>query len=1220
MTTQRLSNGSAAKPSRILPSSAPQIFPPSDLSRDSSQNSRKRKRSDTDGEDGEQLRRPRDDLKDAPVSDEEDLTWSKKKKCEVRMTGIRPPSFAYPKTAYSDHVPSMPRYSETSVLRDILLKEEEQDDSDADTHGDAFIEAELRDFVIYRPHRPFRRNKSGSTEYPLANELVSLHEINENAVKHFYFDGVVCYAGRQRYVQRVPFELLSVGGYEEPERSTVGPYVWIKSFEGTISDVWYRLETPAVEYKRYHESFLWLADLAKHVVDYLHLHQGVALIHFRRRFHDWLQSIYSTDPCARRWLEQYGDQDFRRAVAANANFLYFQAVQVDQKYEKHPIWEEIHSKILRAIPEQVECSSNKDMFVTLTEREEFVSRRKTTVTPYVFKCFEKLPWAKYLYCQSSSTSLTNRGQNKSVTNHMRVSPANQVPEVRIPVGPRSTGIEARGEAMHVSIGDIVAIPKDNESAWKTDDAEYFGYVQSVSDTHEGPALGLLWFYRPGDTTCLKMFYPHSQELFLSDHCNCGDPPVLASEVIRKPQVSFFSGPQHPSTEYFCRQRYVEGDSAWITLQDSHFRCGCNHVAKTPEYCVGDTLLVASSLKNSGKHLEPVILTEQKPDGLDGKIRVVRLLRRKRDYSCNEADSNELVLTDRSEVIPVAYVHRACEVRFYSEAQKQEQRIPSPYDRQGASDFYYITSQDLQASGSGLEPLQAPWPSFMRQGWDPTSTPPQQKMRGLDLFCGGGNLGRGLEEGGAVDFGWAVENWNPAMHTYKANLPAQTQTKLFYGSVNHYLSQVLEGNGGNLIARFGEVEVICAGNPCQGYSLANPKKGNERGLFNESMVASVLAFIDFYRPKYAFMENVKGMALGDENHNVLGQVVCCLVGMGYQVRTSCLDAWSFGCPQKRSRIIITITAPGLTPLPEPVQTHSHPDGVWAQSLGKTANGLHTGSRTTSRTPFEYITAAEATKDLPATDARIICIPFPDHRMSRTLSTIGRIRVSSVPRFPGGCTFVKAFKQGYMPQVQIDSFKWEEKIRSRPDSRAWQRVSRNALMPTVMTEPRPDDGAGGTCLHWDDHRLLTIMEVRRGQGFPDYEVLIGSPLEQWKIVGNSVARPMALALGISLRTAWLANSAEQEPSAVRIHVVSKDSVNGIGDDHKTEFPTVAVSGDTARTGWSAKDMLSKFTATLTSPRALVSAISDTIGEPLTKEDRHFARTLRFQPSKHLDSVKT
>lgn len=1074
--------------------------------------------------------------------------------------------------------------------------------------------------MIYRPHRPYRRHKKSPTEYPLANELVSLNEINENAVKHFCFDGVICYAGTQRYVQRVPFELLSIGGYEEPERSTAGPYVWIKSVEGTISDVWYRLETPAVEYKRYHESFLWIADLAKHVVDYLHSHQGVALFHFRRRFHEWLQTIYPTDLCARRWLEKYEDQDFRRAVAAHANFLYFQAVQVDQKYEKHPIWEEIHPRILRAIPEQMECSSNKNMFVTLQEREELVSKRKTTVTPYVFKCFEKIPWAKYLYCQSPSTSLINRSRNKLVTNDVKAKPSHQVPEVRIPFAPWSNGTKARGEAIHVSVGDVVAIPKDNESAWKTDDDEYFGYVQSVSDTAEGPALGLLWFYRPGDTTCLKMFYPYSQELFLSDHCNCGDPPVLASDVIRKMQVAFFSGPQNPCTEYFCRQRYVEGDSAWITLQDSHFRCGCNDVVKMPEYCVGDTLLVASNLRKSENYLEPVILTEQEPDGLNGKIRVVRLLRRDRDYGCNDADPNELVLTDRSEIIPITYVQRGCEVRFYSEAQKKEQRIPTPYDRQGASDFYYITSQDLQTSGFGLQPLQTPWPSFMRQGWDPTSTPPQRKMRGLDMFCGGGNFGRGLEDGGAVRFDWALD-WNVfAMHTYKANLPNQNQTRLFRGSVNHYLSQALEGIGGNLIARFGEVEVICAGNPCQGYSLANPNKGNERGLLHESMVASVLAFIDFYRPKYALMENVKGMALGDEKHNVLGQVVCCLVGMGYQVRTSCLDAWSFGCPQKRSRIIITITAPGLAPLPEPPQTHSHPDIVTGGSLGKTANGLHTGSRTTSRTPFMYVTVAEATKDLPATDAHTICVPFPDHRMSRTLSTMARIRVSSVPRFPGGCTFVKAFKQGYMPQPQIDEFKWEEKIRSRPDSRSWQRVRRNALMPTVMTEPRPDDGAGGTCLHWDDHRLLTIMEVRRGQAFPDYEVLIGSTLEQWKIVGNSVARPVALALGISMRIAWLANSMKKEAQAVRIHVAAKDSVNGISDDHETGRPAVAASGDTARIGWSARDMLSKITATLTSPRALVTAISGTLGEPLTNGDQHFATSLRFQPSKHIDSVKT
>lgn len=1016
----------------------------------------------------------------------------------------------------------------------------------------------------------------------------------------------------------MPFEILSIGGYEEPERSTVGPYIWIQSIEGTRSDVWYRLKNSAVEYKRYHEPFLWMADLAKHLVDYLQAHNVIALSHFRYCFYDWLQDLYPIDGCVRRWLEQYGDKDFRRVVAAHANFLYFQAIQVDQKYEKHPIWEEIHSRILRAIPEQVESITNQEIFATLTERDEFTSRRKTTVTPYVFKCFERLPWAKFLYRQFPSNSYVHRSQKNLSTSHVRVTSENQVPVVRIPLARESSDLKARGQPIHVSVGDVVAIPKDHNSAWKTDDAEYLGYVQNVSDTDEGQVLGLLWLYRPGDTTCLKMFYPYSQELFLGDHCNCGDPAVLASEVIRKPRVAFFSGPETPYTDFFCRQRYVEGDGAWITLQDSHFRCACNNVSETPKYCVGDTLLVASSLRLLDKNLEPVVLLEHYPDRLDKKIRVTRLLRRGRDYGCNKSAPNELVLTDRSEVMSAAYVHRRCQIRFYSEAEKEEKRIPSPYDRQGASDFYYITSQDLQNSGSGLESLQKPWPSFINQGWDPTSTPPQRIMKGLDMFCGGGNFGRGLEEGGAVRFDWAVDWYNQAIHTYKANLPTQNQTKLFRGSVNHYLSQALEGKGGNLIARLGEVEVICAGSPCQGFSLANPKKGNDRGLLNESMVASVLAFIDFYRPKYALMENVKGMALGDEKLNVLAQVVCCLVGMGYQVRTSCLDAWSFGSPQKRSRVIITIAAPGLTPLSEPAQTHSHPDGVWGGSLGKTANGVPTASRTTDRTPFEYVTSAEATKDLPATDARTACIPFPDHRMNRNLPIVNWVRVSCVPRFPGGNSFIKAFKQGYMPQAQIQSFKWNFEIRSRDDSRSWQRVKRNALMPTVMTEPRPDDGGGGTCLHWDDHRLLTIMEARRGQGFLDREVLIGSPLEQWKIVGNSVARPMALALGISLRTAWLANTATQKAQALPVDVSSKNIVNGIDDDDTTKRPRITPPGEAARNEWSAKDMLNKLTAALTSPRALVSALSETIKEPLTNGNSRFATTRNFQPSKYIDSV--
>lgn len=108
---------SAAKHPHILPSTGPQIVHPSDSSGDSSRNLRKRKRPDS--EDGGSSWRPSNI--DGHSPEEKGPIRSQEKKSEVRMTCIRAPSFVYSKTAYDGHVPSMPRYSEKSILQDILV-------------------------------------------------------------------------------------------------------------------------------------------------------------------------------------------------------------------------------------------------------------------------------------------------------------------------------------------------------------------------------------------------------------------------------------------------------------------------------------------------------------------------------------------------------------------------------------------------------------------------------------------------------------------------------------------------------------------------------------------------------------------------------------------------------------------------------------------------------------------------------------------------------------------------------------------------------------------------------------------------------------------------------------------------------------------------------------------------------------------------------------------
>jgi DNA (cytosine-5)-methyltransferase 1 len=100
-------------------------------------------------------------------------------------------------------------------------------------------------------------------------------------------------------------------------------------------------------------------------------------------------------------------------------------------------------------------------------------------------------------------------------------------------------------------------------------------------------------------------------------------------------------------------------------------------------------------------------------------------------------------------------------------------------------------------------------------------------------------------------------------------------------------------------------------------------------------------------------------------------------------------------------------------------------------------------------------------------------------------------------------------------------------TKTGSRAWGRVNPKGLFPTIVVGLYASDSRVGNQLHWDDHRYLTTMEARRAQSFPDNEVLLGTPAEGWKLMGNSVARSVALALGLSLREAWLKNEPDHEP---------------------------------------------------------------------------------------------
>lgn len=130
------------------------------------------------------------------------------------------------------------------------------------------------------------------------------------------------------------------------------------------------------------------------------------------------------------------------------------------------------------------------------------------------------------------------------------------------------------------------------------------------------------------------------------------------------------------------------------------------------------------------------------------------------------------------------------------------------------------------------------------------------MNVTDLYCGGGNFGLGLKKGsrctidGRQPMGGRLRRESGPVHTYYANLRKPEGTALHYGSVNDFLAHVIRRRNSEYIPAPGEVSFISAGSLCQGFSNINGRKQSEQSLRNCSLVASVAAYIDFYRPKYA----------------------------------------------------------------------------------------------------------------------------------------------------------------------------------------------------------------------------------------------------------------------------------------------------------------------------------------------------------------------------------
>ena len=163
------------------------------------------------------------------------------------------------------------------------------------------------------------------------------------------------------------------------------------------------------------------------------------------------------------------------------------------------------------------------------------------------------------------------------------------------------------------------------------------------------------------------------------------------------------------------------------------------------------------------------------------------------------------------------------------------------------------------------------------------------MKFLDLFAGIGGFRLGMESAGHECVGFCeIDKF--ARKSYKAIHDTRGEIEL------HDITTVSDES----IRRIGRVDIICGGFPCQAFSIAGARRGFEdtRGtLFFE-----IARFASILRPKFLFLENVKGL-LNHDKGNTFKTIIGALDELGYDVEWQVLNSKNFGVPQNRERVFI-----------------------------------------------------------------------------------------------------------------------------------------------------------------------------------------------------------------------------------------------------------------------------------------------------------------------------
>lgn len=349
---------------------------------------------------------------------------------------------------------------------------------------------------------------------------------------------------------------------------------------------------------------------------------------------------------------------------------------------------------------------------------------------------------------------------------------------------------------------------------------------------------------------------------------------------------------------------------------------------------------------------------------------------------------------------------------------------------------------------------------------------------VDLFAGAGGLSLGLQRAGWT-IAAAVDTNERALETHAANFPGMSlRMDLGDPAERERLEELLAP------AR-GMIDLLAGGPPCQPYSRAGRSKirhlverhGRDPHDRRRELWAAYLDMVERLRPRAVLMENVPDMGLSDD-FAVVRALEHRLEDMGYATQVRLVDAWRYGVPQHRKRLILLAR--------RDVERFDWPPEQAQVSL------------------------REAIGDLPVLEVK------PRERVG------GRRTPYTPPENPS--PFVRTLRDGAPPdhvwdhmtrRVREDDFEIFRQMTSRtlyseidPELQRYRadhftdkykRLGYDDLSRSITAHIAKD---GYWYIHPEQPRTLTVREAARVQTFPDAFRFAGTRSDAFTQIGNAV----------------------------------------------------------------------------------------------------------------------